>query len=113
MSKEEIKPIEMRIKQIQKLLEDISIEKRKLKRTEEELFDIHSDSLRSFRELELLSRDEQRYQELLTGLDSLGRNIEQWVDDKRADLKCLECKLEEEFDDLSGKRKKILEKMEK
>lgn len=109
MSKEIIKNIEIQIKETQNSLEDVSIERKKLNQIEAELFEIHRSSLHPIRELEVLSNDEQRYQELLTELDSLGRNIEQWADDKRVDLKRREYKLEAELDDLTRKRKKILE----
>lgn len=111
MKKKTIEEIEKQSKQTEVSLERLFLEKKKLQRTESELFELHLSSLRPLRELQNLAvsaKDSQIYQDLLLDVEGVGTIIEEWGHSRREALKKKETKLQNQLDLLADSRSKLL-----
>lgn len=111
MDKIKLEDVEKQMKQVKTSLDQILLDRKKLKKQEATLFEFHSDSLRPLRELQTVhvsSKSEQDYENLLKSVENVGSIIEKWVDRRSKSLKKQESELEEKLDHLVNIRKKLI-----
>ena len=106
-----LEDIDKKSKELDISLDHLKLEKKKVDRKENELFELHRQSLyplRQILELPLSSKDYQLYQELIAEVGRVGALVEEWSEDKRTMIKKQEQRLESELNDLSYARKKLM-----
>ena len=115
MNKLTIEDIDKKLNKLDLSLDQLNLEKKQVDRKENELFELHRQSLyplREILELPLPSKDYQIYQDLIAEVGSVGTLVEEWSEEKRARIKKQEQCLESEINDLSDARKKLIMEQE-
>ena len=111
MKKLTLEEIDNKSKELDNFLNQLSLEKKKVTRKENELFEMHRQSLlplRQILELPLSSKDYQTYQDLIMDIGSVGALVEAWSEERQDSIKKQEDRLERELDELCYARKKLM-----
>ena len=106
-----LEEIDNKSKELDNFLNQLSLEKKKVIRKENELFEMHRQSLlplRQILELPLSSKDYQTYQDLIMDIGSVGALVEAWSEERKDSIKKQEDRLERELDELCHARKKLM-----
>ena len=106
-----LEEIDKKKKNIAQSLDQLNLEKRKVERTEKEMFELHRQSLKPLRQiltLPISSKDYQVYENLIVSIEGIGAMVEEWSEGRRADIKKRENQLDEQLNELYHARKKLL-----
>lgn len=82
-----------------------------MERAEKEMFELHRQSLKPLRQiltLPISSKDYQVYENLIVSVEGIGAMVEEWSEERRAEIKKRENQLDEQLNDLYHARKKLL-----
>ena len=85
-----LEEIDKKKKNIAQSLDQLNLEKRKVERTEKEMFELHRQSLKPLRQiltLPISSKDYQVYENLIVSVEGIGAMVEEWSEGRRADIK--------------------------
>lgn len=106
-----LEEIDKKKKNIAQSLDQLNLEKRKVERAEKEMFELHRQSLKPLRQiltLPISSKDYQVYENLIVSVEGIGAMVEEWSEERRAEIKKRENQLDEQLNDLYHARKKLL-----